>query len=175
MSTTRARPKQRQMIILGSLVVVMLGLMIRVLYKPAPPQAQASQSPAMPASGAGTGSPPAARPALPRVVVNWAAEASRDPFDLTKALGSPGCVPAPPVHTGEATPAPTRQQQDQDLRKAALDQLQVQATLLGNRPQALINGQTWQIGQVIQGFTLRAIHSRSVVVEKDGIQITINM
>lgn len=62
----------------------------------------------------------------------------------------------------------------EQARRAALD-LRLQSTLLGDRPSAWINNQLIRIGEKVDGFTLKKVTARSVVVEIDGVLIRLEM
>jgi hypothetical protein len=53
--------------------------------------------------------------------------------------------------------------------------LVLEATILGSQPRAVINGQTFRIGQSVDGFVILVIGKRHVVVEKDGAQTTLGI
>jgi len=51
---------------------------------------------------------------------------------------------------------------------AGLDQLDLQSVLRGSRPRAVINGRLVSEGEAIEGFTLKDVGDRHVVLEKGG-------
>jgi hypothetical protein len=63
-----------------------------------------------------------------------------------------------------------------NLRTEAAD-LKLQGTVLGTIPKAWINGSLVQLGQMIgtSGFRLMQIESRRIVVEREGVRLSIEM
>lgn len=59
--------------------------------------------------------------------------------------------------------------------RAAAGGLKLQTTLLGSPNRAMVNGEVLEEGATIQGFVLKEVRSRSVLVEKDGVQIILEM
>jgi len=54
-------------------------------------------------------------------------------------------------------------------------ELVLQATLLGDEPKALINGQMLRVGQTIRGFKLTNVRQHEVTLEKNGIEIRLEL
>ncbi len=77
-----------------------------------------------------------------------------------------------------AVPAPTPK--DDKERRARLIRaqaraLQLESTMVGSRPTAIVNGQVLHKGEWISGFEVKDITSRSCVVEKEDVTITLDM
>lgn len=68
-----------------------------------------------------------------------------------------------------------KQQQLQLLVQSQAKALKLQSTLLGGTSRAMINGNLLEVGQTIQGFLLKEVRSRAVVIEKDGVEVMLEM
>lgn len=68
-----------------------------------------------------------------------------------------------------------RQQQLELAVQAQAKSLTLQSTLLGDVSRAMINGNLLEAGQSIQGFVLKEVRSRAVVLEKDGVEVILEM
>ncbi|MHB1156695.1 MAG: hypothetical protein ACYC26_07635 [Phycisphaerales bacterium] len=68
-----------------------------------------------------------------------------------------------------------RRQQLELAVQAQAKSLALQSTLLGDVSRAMISGNLLEVGQSIQGFTLKEVRSRAVVLEKDGVQVILEM
>ncbi len=68
---------------------------------------------------------------------------------------------------------------DSDVRTRAVQQaamaLRLQTTILGTPPRAMIDGQLLGPGETIKGFEIVEIQQREVVLQKDGIQVRLEM
>ena len=70
---------------------------------------------------------------------------------------------------------PSVSSQTKALVDEARQALNVQATAGGEAPRALINGQWHNVGDKIAGFTLVEVETRSIVVQRGGIRVRLNM
>lgn len=55
------------------------------------------------------------------------------------------------------------------------ERLNLQSTLLGEAPRALVNGQLLEVGQMIEGFTLLEVGGRQARLQKDGVVVVLKM
>jgi hypothetical protein len=65
-----------------------------------------------------------------------------------------------------------------DVQQQALSasrSLALQTTILGDRPRAVINGQVLAPGERINGFTLKKVMPRGVILEWNGIEVRLEM
>ena len=62
-----------------------------------------------------------------------------------------------------------------ELTRLARTLLTLDSVVTQPRPYAVINGQLLMPGQSVEGFKLRAVEDRSVILEKDGITIRLKM
>jgi len=76
--------------------------------------------------------------------------------------------------------ASIRRERDRRRREAEMVQKQaagltVQSTIIGSPSSAVVSGRLVHVGEVVEGFEVEQIGSRSVVVRKDGVRVTIQM
>jgi len=88
--------------------------------------------------------------------------------------------PQPKVDAGAKSESnPTDEQNQQQAKRLAVYSaargLTLQSTLLGARNRALINGVLLEPGESILGFEVKAIDNRTVTLERDGIEVTLEM
>lgn len=115
------------------------------------------------------------------VRVDLPKELARDLFRLDASGYERVAVPAPAVET---IPTPVVEKSvdhsaDESARVASIRQaageLRLQSTIRGEQPRAVINGISLAQGQQIKGFVLVRIEARQVIIERDGVQITLEM
>jgi len=54
-------------------------------------------------------------------------------------------------------------------------QMTLQSTMLSASPKAIVEGQLVEVGDYIHGFQVLEIHSRSIVLEKEGVRVNLEM
>jgi hypothetical protein len=95
------------------------------------------------------------------------------PTDLARDLFAAAEAPAP------LTPEPDKSgpqvADDNQQTTPTAKGLVLQTTILGTPPRALINGRLLVPGDRINGFTLRRILRREVVLEMNGIEVRLGM
>jgi hypothetical protein len=74
------------------------------------------------------------------------------------------------VDKSAAKPADDVEQDTAAVLRAAQG-LVLQATMLGEQPRAVINGQALKPGEKVRGFELREIRAGDVVLRMDGIDV----
>ena len=101
----------------------------------------------------------------------------RDPFSLQpqffQTIPQAEEKPPSPEKSGP-NPSDELERKEAAVREAARE-LQLQSTLLGAKPRAVINGVLIEIGQAIAGFELTEISSRHVKLKKDGVVVELEM
>ncbi|MCX5661747.1 MAG: hypothetical protein NTW19_18870 [Planctomycetota bacterium] len=108
-------------------------------------------------------------------------ELNRDLFALDSSGYERVPVTAAPVVVNQApvVEKSVDHSADESARVASIRQaageLRLQSTLQGDRPRAVINGLSLAKGQVIKGFVLVKIEARHVIVERDGVEICLEM
>jgi hypothetical protein len=101
----------------------------------------------------------------------------RDLFRPNPAFFPPAKPAAPAVSTAKVV------QDDPAARQAAAKKkvlaeahsLGLQTTMVGSSPTAMINGQVLRVGDVIRGFQVVEISSRSCTLVKDEVRVTLEM
>ena len=157
-------------------LVVLLGVLAvftaRVVLKrptraAAAPSAQPTESTDHPANMGGVA--PAQQPS---VHVKWPAVLSRDPFtfDSGSYVGKP---PKEPVAIIEDEPDPD--QSDDQVEQSARKNLVLQGTILGDDPRALVNGRIYTLGKKVDGYVIKKIEHRRIVIEMKGTEMVLQM
>lgn len=164
----KAKSGKRPAVILAGLLIVLAALCVRFVM-PAPSKASGSVSARGKADTTSrTTSQAPAQPAA-KLVVNWERQLKRDPFVSALVFPPPTRpVPPEPVVEDEAALRATR---TEALIKEVRANIKLNGTFLGAQPQAIINGKPCGVGDSIQGFVVRRIGARDVIIEKDGIQL----
>ncbi len=84
-------------------------------------------------------------------------------------------------NTPESAPAAKSvgETSDSEVKRRAVQQaaatLRLQTTILGTPPRAMIDGQLLGPGETIKGFEIVEIEQRQVILQKDGIQVRLEM
>ena len=93
---------------------------------------------------------------------------------------APQQLQLPPTKTQIVQPARTLPQVEKSHNQPADDRgadlstgssLVLENTILGDRPQATINGVTVEVGQQVDGYVLQGVTQDRVVLEKDGVEV----
>jgi hypothetical protein len=192
-----ARKDPKKAGVLGVLVLVMAGLWVKVLVRPAPAPAAAAHT----AAGPKTSS--AAQPATltdnnvrfaPAPRTSWTtvklAPADRNLFlidyDRFEKSGKSTAQGAPVQQSGDSSPDPAKSgPSPADLKKerqilvdnlqAQAAQLKLQTTLMGASPKALVNGNLVGEGDTVASFRIVRITARGMVIEREGIKLEVQM
>jgi hypothetical protein len=142
--------RKRQRLVLVALIALAFSLL---MYRVMPRRAGASGDDASPAPAREAAAPPALEP----VTADWPGEMRRDPF------------------RDVATPAPLGPARDEAIRAQAQKAIRPQVILQGDPARVLINGRIVLVGEEIAGFRLVGIEARSIIVEKEGVQVRIGL
>ena len=172
---TADRRKLSMLLALGAVVLLLWG---RLLLKQVPRTAVADpENQAVSVVAPTTDwSSLLAKDKRPTVLVELPAGVTRDLFRPTGSLYRPSGEDAGD-DAGRAKSADHSADDTlriEEARRAARD-LHLQSTLLGDRPSAWINNQLIRVGEKVDGFTLKKVTARSVVVEIDGVLIRLDM
>jgi len=175
------RKKVGAMLCLLSVALLLWG---RLLLKDVPRTAVA-QPGAAAAMTPGSGPAPAAKSSADKnarteIVLPQFPMSHRDLFafdpsyfpSIETPAGNPSVVDKSP---SKSTDDSFRRQQLELAVQAQAQSLALQSTLLGDVSRAMISGNLLEVGQSIQGFTLREVRSRAVVLEKDGVEVILEM
>jgi hypothetical protein len=148
-------------VVAGGLIVLGALGARHFLRTPAESAAAPAPSPAAQLEG------PAAQQGQPlRVEVDWNLTLTRDPFS-SAIVFPPKPMVAPP-------PEPAQGEKAEELTRAARRSIKLTGTFLGSHPLAIINGKMYHTGDNVEGgFLLSQIGAREVVLEKDGVSITL--
>lgn len=74
----------------------------------------------------------------------------------------------------QPTATESRSAQKENARRDA-SIMALESTILSSTPKAIINGQLVQVGDVIRGFRVEQIGSRSVTLERGGVRVMLEM
>jgi hypothetical protein len=183
--------------VLAVLVLVMGGMWVKVLGRPAPATAAAADAaPATaavtPAGAPGTGSAaPSYKPKSKSATrAAWAAmklaPASRNLFQIDyQRYERSGKAPGDQPLTEGQTSSPKSGPSPADLKKerqilvnnlqSQATQLKLQTIVMGASPKALVNGRLVGEGDVIASFRVAKITARGITVEREGIRFDVSM
>lgn len=165
---------KKKLSIMMALMAVGLLMWGRLLLKNVPRSAVADdKNPVAHSGAAGIGGPSVKRP---RVVVDLPTQVDRDLF-APHPLLLPAVIDrvVPAVGPEKSRPdSADGVDRAEVVRRASLG-LQLQTTMLGDHPQALINGVLVSPGQKVQGFELIEVRPRGVVLEMAGIRLNLEM
>ena len=169
--------KKKLSVMVGLLAVGLL-LWGRLLLKDVPKTATAVPAPvaqAAPDTATSTTTSVAEDRYRVTVVMDIPSDLSRDVF----AMNTTGYRKAKTEATQKYEPKDTPQTTDMafrraQVREAAMD-LRLESVILGDQPAVVLNGQLLQEGQAIEGFVVRKIEDRKVVLEMDGVLIRLSM
>jgi len=182
---------KKQSIALGLLLVLALGFWARAALK-SRSSASASGGAVATSSNQSDGED-SEKVILPRAVIALDPPITRDLF-VPRPEDFPPPVQTEPTHT-EAEKSNTRRDDntttqntlprltpEQRVRDEARE-LTLRSTVVGSEPIAVIEStlgskptrRVLTIGGVFEGFTLRAVVNRSVVMEKDGVTVTLTI
>jgi len=191
---------RRKSAILAVMMVVMLIVWGRLLFKSDPSIAAASQMEIVPELAATAGGARAARDAVvepaiekPTAAVNPVdvTDASREPARDLFAVSWDSFQPALTTNAADVEPGKPhgfwgrvraaahaeslRQRQRAENVRHQAGALVVQSTVIGREPAAMISGRLVHVGERIGDFELVEITARRVVVRKDGIRVILSM
>lgn len=160
---------KKKLSVMVSLLAVMLLLWGRLLLKQVPRTAVAE--PAQAVVSEQEAATPTVTGLWPSVVLHGRLDLHRDLFRFHKDR-YPGFEAA----SHEVQPEKSRTDlPDDNARIEAVREwantLVLQAAIVGEHPRAMINSQVYRLGDKINGFTIRRVEARLVVLEDQGIEI----
>lgn len=162
----RADPRKTALLIM--LVVVMLVVYVRMFVKGVSVGAAvAGAEPSVVLPPAGPGRPAVTHPDRLPLPEMPARELQGDPF----AVDLERYPPAPQGKKDDAG-AVVSGHTDDSVREQA-ESLALQSTLCGPAPIACISGQFLRPGQQINGFVLQRVEPTRVILQREGVQVTL--
>jgi len=158
----------KKKLILIVLLLVLGALWARVFLRSPKERSKAAAAPAPAAVEQVRPAPPASVPRV-TVEVDWPPQLTRDPFgvDLTDYPGTED------VTASESLVAPRTA--DDPAMQHDLASLRLQSTMLDNEPHAVINGTVYRVGDTLNGFVIRRIEHRCVVMTRDDVHVELKM
>lgn len=177
--------RRRKMALLG-ILAVLCAIAVLVQFQP---RAKSAFDASVGDEGFDSAAP-SHEPATPqRVSVAWPTALRRDVFAWDAALAKPtpppkeeplvaiAIVEPPPAATPEpqAAPAPTPKPTPEMIRAQALERLQFTGVIVGREARAVINGRLCRAGQEVEGFVIRRIEPRRLVLERAGVTIVLGL
>jgi len=180
-NAAKRQPTQdrRKLAMMGGLAVILAAVVMRTFSSGpdaavAAPEAAASST----SSGASTGNngngPRVAVAPAPKVI-DWPGKVARDPFASAVVYRPPPPPPPPPKVDDPPDPTPPPPAPVVDLAKEAADSIPLTATVVGEKPIAMINGRIYRVGEFVAGFRIAEIHARRIVVERSNQRFTIDV
>ena len=174
----------KKAVILGVLVLILTGLSVRVLVQPrGPARANAAigpsarvPAPAAPEAaptaskkrGAATSQPEIASKRVKPVLV-------RDLFTADGAYFPAHRRTKPVKVVQRVDDGLARQKAQERAIRAQAQALTLQSTMVGREPTAIVNGEVLGVGDVIDGFRVVQITTRSCTLEKMNLRILLEM
>lgn len=172
----RDKRKLGAMLLLLAMALLLWGrLLLKQVPRTAVAEPQAAEESQSVSELLAQAPPPA--PVRPRVHVDLANRLERDLFHLDRTAYQ-AAEESPAVSAAQAKlEAPTT---DERLRleavvRAAASELDLQSTIVGDEPRAVINGKLLRPGENIDGFELREVQARRVILENQGVRVQLHM
>ena len=97
--------------------------------------------------------------------VTWPTDVARDPFNSKLVFPTEVRITEAPAVTATTDPV--------DVAALAREKIQLKGTVLGEHPQAMMNGRVFYVGGVVEGFKIVEIGTNQVTVERDGSRVVI--
>ncbi|HEV2294629.1 MAG TPA: hypothetical protein VGR35_12305 [Tepidisphaeraceae bacterium] len=169
------KPGRTQLVVLGGLSVVAAAVLIRLLSSgpQSAPAATVGTTPLLP-NAAVVSSQAAPQPANGAVSVTWPTAVARDPFQSD--LVFPPAPPLPPAKVEPTAVAPPATSSPQvSLAALAKEKIHLKATVLGDRPLAMMNGRVYRVGEVIEGFLIVEIEKNQITIERNDLRLVITV
>jgi hypothetical protein len=170
---------KKKFALIAGLGCVMLLLWGRLILKQVPRTAVADPAPTSVASASSSPSTDALRRKViavnkPIVEVKLPTVSKRDLFavDLTSY---PTDEVAPTERTSDKPKETVVVDEVEQQLQAMVGRIQLQSTVLGARPCAVINGQIVQVGQSYEGLVLKEVQNRLVILEFNGRLVRLRM
>jgi hypothetical protein len=163
------KPKKGSVVVLVALAIVLAGIGARWYLNRAPSSASAAPTPqptpsaTVTPTGAGRGVKPSA--ATVKVPSIASAAFRRDPF--TSAVVFP---PKPVVDPTK----PVQVDVNAEVIAAAKKELRLTAIVVGEKPLAIISGQTCREGDMVGRFRVERIGQFEVVLEQRGVRVRLS-
>ena len=159
-SGSKKRSRQVRLGVLAVAIVVQLAVLPRWFRQPASGEVAAT------VAGSGSGAAPVASLSVQKAIAPavddrrpWPSHIDHDPFERVVV----GLLVVPPVE--QAPPKPS----SQEVKRQASLELSLQAILLGQPSEAMINGRRYREGQIVGRYEIIAIDRRAVHLERDGV------
>ena len=117
----------------------------------------------------------------PIVKVKTATNLSRDPFVPPASYEQLLSPPNPSDLAGDEKPEEPEPDPDEVRRALQAEvekeaaKLRVSSVIFGRTAAAVVNGRLLEVGDEIDGFVVREVRARSVLVEKRGVEIELRM
>ena len=167
MSTATNKPSRQKLVVLGGVSVVGLAVVVRMMSSgPESAPAATIAPPANLPTAAG------ASPVKPVVAVAWPADVARDPFQSDRVFPPAAPTPPPPkIEVPVVVPPPVTV----DLSALVREKLHLKATILGERPIAMMNGRVYRLNEVVEGFKIVEIEKNRITVERDGTRFVVDV
>lgn len=168
---TANKAKFSTMVALFAVALLMWG---RLLLKQVPKTAVATPAVSRSAGGAAL---PTLRPGKPGRAgpVPVASELARDLFALDPTAYHGLEIPGSTADSGKSGSKPTDEGETARRVREAASSLDLQSTLQDGRASAVISGKLLLIGHEIHGFTLRSVSQRRAILERDGIEVELEL
>jgi hypothetical protein len=157
----RKSDKPRARIIAIWIAVALAALAYRFVKMP-PPSSAIGANPS-PGGSAASGS---TDQNLPEVAIDWPRTLQRDLFDATDLLpkGMPALEPVARPNDSEISQA---------VLAKAKQAIRLQGVISGPTPMALINGRSFGVNDLVEGFIVVGIEHNQVVLERDGVRVAV--
>lgn len=159
--------RRRQWIVLAALVLVAVVLGAVRMVQQIPSRATASNTPV----AANESESATELPSVPTAVdVTWPRELKRDLFAWEAVFEVEQPQEEEPV-----AEAPVERPDPAAVRRDAEREVALQAIIFGEEPIAMINGEVTKVGQTVAGFRVVRIEARRIVLEKENIEISLEL
>ena len=165
-------PDRTKLAVAGGLAVILAAVTMRMLSSGPEGAAAATtqeEDPAPVTAFGGNNNRPVVH--VPRVI-DWPSRASRDPFVSALVYKEP---PPPPKPEEPDLPPPPPPPPPVDLVKEAAEAIPLTATVVGDKPIAMINGRIYRVGEYVAGFRIAEIQARRIIVERERQRIPIEV
>jgi hypothetical protein len=170
-NSAAGKPDRTKLAFAGGLAVILAAFVMRTFSSGPEGAAAALTNEPDPASVVASSNSNRPVVHVPRVI-DWPSRVARDPF-VSSVVYRP--APPPPKPDEPAPPPPPPPPPAIDLAKEAADTIPLTATVVGEKPIAMINGRIYRVGEIVGGFRIVEIHARRIIVERDRQRIPIEV
>ncbi len=171
---TEGKKSRTQLVVLGGLSVVAASVVFRMMSSGPQSAPAASISPV--GGLAALPSTPNPGAVVAPMSIAWPAAMARDPFNselvFPPAPPSPAPLPQPKVEPPVVAIAPPPPP-PVDFPAMAREKIHLKGIMLGDRPQAMMNGRMYRIGDVVEGFKIVEIVTNQITVERSGTRVVL--